>query len=79
MLYSAIGKFGGDTDNWTWPRHTGDFSVLRIYAGPDNEPADISEKNVPYKPAKFLKFLHGGYGKVILQWSSDIRERQMNI
>ena len=52
---SAIGKFGGDTDNWTWPRHTGDFSVLRIYAGPDNEPAAISDKNVPYKPAKFFK------------------------
>lgn len=52
---SAIGKFGGDTDNWTWPRHTGDFSVLRIYAGPDNEPADVSPNNVPYKPAKFFK------------------------
>lgn len=52
---SAIGKFGGDTDNWTWPRHTGDFSVLRIYAGADNEPAAISESNVPYKPVKFFK------------------------
>lgn len=52
---SAIGKFGGDTDNWTWPRHTGDFSVLRIYAGPDNEPAAVSPNNVPYKPAKFFK------------------------
>ena len=52
---SAIGKFGGDTDNWTWPRHTGDFSVLRIYAGADNEPAAISGSNVPYKPAKFFK------------------------
>lgn len=52
---SAIGKFGGDTDNWAWPRHTGDFSMLRVYAGPDNEPADISENNVPYKPAKFFK------------------------
>ena len=52
---SAIGKFGGDTDNWTWPRHTGDFSVLRIYAGADNEPAAISGSNVPYKPAMFFK------------------------
>lgn len=52
---SAIGKFGGDTDNWTWPRHTGDFSVLRIYAGADNEPAAISGSNVPYKPTKFFK------------------------
>ena len=52
---SAIGKFGGDTDNWVWPRHTGDFSVLRIYAGKDNEPAEVSEHNVPYKPAKSFK------------------------
>ena len=52
---SAIGKFGGDTDNWTWPRHTGDFSVLRIYAGADNDPAAISGSNVPYNPAKFFK------------------------
>jgi len=49
---SAIGKFGGDTDNWMWPRHTGDFSVFRIYANKDNEPAEYSEDNVPYKPAK---------------------------
>lgn len=52
---SSIGKFGGDTDNWTWPRHTGDFSVLRIYANENNEPADYSEKNKPYKPATFFK------------------------
>lgn len=52
---SAIGKFGGDTDNWMWPRHTGDFSVLRIYAGPDNEPAAVSPSNVPYKPARSFK------------------------
>lgn len=49
---SAVGKYGGDTDNWMWPRHTGDFSVFRVYAGPDNEPADISDINVPYEPAK---------------------------
>ena len=47
---SAIGKFGGETDNWIWPRHTGDFSVFRIYAGKDNRPADYSKDNVPYKP-----------------------------
>lgn len=52
---SAIGKFGGDTDNWMWPRHTGDFSVLRIYAGPDNEPAAYSPDNKPYQPASFFK------------------------
>jgi hypothetical protein len=48
---SAIGKFGGDTDNWIWPRHTGDFSIFRIYAGKDNKPASYSTDNVPYKPA----------------------------
>ncbi|MBK7711545.1 MAG: S46 family peptidase [Bacteroidales bacterium] len=47
---SAIGKFGGETDNWVWPRHTGDFSIFRIYAGKDNKPADYSVENVPYKP-----------------------------
>ena len=49
---SAIGKFGGDTDNWMWPRHTGDFSLFRIYAGKNNEPAEYSKDNVPYKPKK---------------------------
>ncbi len=49
---SAIGKFGGDTDNWMWPRHTGDFSLFRIYADKDNKPAEYSEENVPYKPKK---------------------------
>jgi len=49
---SAIGKFGGDTDNWMWPRHTGDFSVFRIYADKNNEPATYSENNVPFKPKK---------------------------
>ncbi len=46
----SIGKFGGDTDNWMWPRHTGDFSVFRVYAGKDNQPAAYSADNVPYKP-----------------------------
>lgn len=49
---SSIGKFGGDTDNWVWPRHTGDFSVFRVYANADNEPADYSADNVPYRPAR---------------------------
>lgn len=51
----SIGKFGGDTDNWMWPRHTGDFSLFRVYAGPDNEPAAYSKDNVPYKPKRFFK------------------------
>ena len=52
---SSIGKFGGDTDNWIWPRHTGDFSMFRIYADKDNNPAPYSEDNVPYKPKKYFK------------------------
>jgi len=51
---NSIGKFGGDTDNWVWPRHTGDFSVFRIYVGKDNKPAPYSIDNVPYKPIHFL-------------------------
>jgi hypothetical protein len=52
---SAIGKFGGDTDNWMWPRHTGDFSLFRIYAGKDNKPAAYSPENVPYKSKKHFQ------------------------
>src|SRR5436190_3118173 len=51
---SSIGNFGKDTDNWMWPRHTGDFSMFRIYAGKDNKPADYSPDNVPYVPKKSL-------------------------
>jgi hypothetical protein len=51
---NSIGKFGGDTDNWVWPRHTGDFSVFRIYAGKDNKPAAYSQDNQPYKPLHYL-------------------------
>ncbi|NQU84629.1 MAG: S46 family peptidase [Mariniphaga sp.] len=51
---SSIGKFGGDTDNWMWPRHTGDFSLFRIYADKNNKPASYSEDNVPYKPKKYF-------------------------
>ena len=59
---SSIGKFGGDTDNWVWPRHTGDFSVFRIYASADgdNRPAGFSPDNVPYRPAKFFAISTGG-------------------
>jgi hypothetical protein len=51
---SSIGKFGSDTDNWVWPRHTGDFSMFRIYANKDNKPAEYSKDNVPYTPKHFL-------------------------
>ena len=51
---SSIGKFGSDTDNWVWPRHTGDFSMFRIYADKDNRPAKYSKNNVPYTPKHFL-------------------------
>ncbi|MBN8688196.1 MAG: S46 family peptidase [Chitinophagales bacterium] len=57
---SAIGNFGKDTDNWMWPRHTGDFSMFRIYAGKDNKPADFSNENVPYVPKKSLSISLGG-------------------
>ena len=58
---SAIGKFGGETDNWMWPRHTGDFSLFRIYANRNNEPAEYSPDNVPYRPKKFFKISLKGY------------------
>lgn len=51
---SSIGKFGGDTDNWMWPRHTGDFTLFRVYANKNNEPAPYSEENVPYQPKHHL-------------------------
>jgi len=57
----SIGKFGGDTDNWMWPRHTGDFSLLRIYANKDNKPADYSKDNVPYKAKHVIPVSMKGY------------------
>ena len=57
---SSIGKFGGDTDNWMWPRHTGDFSIFRIYADKDNNPSPYSPDNVPYKPKKFFRISTSG-------------------
>ena len=58
---TSIGKFGGDTDNWMWPRHTGDFSVFRIYADKENRPATYSADNVPYKPMRHLAVSLDGY------------------
>ncbi len=57
---NGIGKYGGDTDNWAWPRHTGDFSVFRIYANKNNEAAAYSPENIPYKPKRHLKINIGG-------------------
>ncbi len=51
----SIGEFGGEEDNWMWPRHTGDFSFMRAYVAPDGSPADFSEKNVPYRPKRVIK------------------------
>ncbi len=58
---TSIGKFGGDTDNWMWPRHTGDFSVFRVYSDADGKPADYSKDNVPYTPKRFAKISNKGY------------------
>ncbi len=87
---SAIGKFGGDTDNWMWPRHTGDFSLFRVYADKNNEPAKYSPDNVPYKPKKFfpisLKGVHPGDftmvfgypGRTMQYWPSQEVDVTMN-
>jgi hypothetical protein len=56
----SIGEFGGEDDNWVWPRHTGDFSFVRAYAAPDGKPADYSPSNVPYHPKKHLKVSPAG-------------------
>ena len=58
---TSIGKFGGDTDNWMWPRHTGDFSVFRVYCSPDGKPAKYSKDNVPYSPKRFAAISNQGY------------------
>ena len=58
---SSIGKFGADTDNWMWPRHTGDFSIFRVYADKNNNPAEYSEDNVPYSPERHLRISLAGY------------------
>ncbi|HJX71766.1 MAG TPA: S46 family peptidase, partial [Bacteroidales bacterium] len=75
---ASIGKFGGDTDNWVWPRHTGDFSLYRIYADSANNPADFSPANVPYKPKNHLKISIRGIKEndftMILGYPSDTYE-----
>lgn len=58
---SSLGKFGGDTDNWMWPRHTADFTLYRIYTGPDGSPADYSENNIPLKPKHYLPVSAKGF------------------
>ena len=58
---SAMGKFGGDTDNWMWPRHTADFALLRIYTAPDGTPASYSEENIPLKPNYYLPVSTKGF------------------
>ncbi len=58
---TSIGKFGGDTDNWMWPRHTGDFSVFRVYSTRDGKPAAYSKDNVPYHPKRFAAISNQGY------------------
>jgi hypothetical protein len=57
----SIGKFGGDTDNWEWPRHTGDFSIFRVYMSKDGKPAEYSEDNVPYKSKHYLPISIKGF------------------
>jgi hypothetical protein len=75
---SSIGKFGGDTDNWMWPRHTGDFSVFRVYADTNNQPADYSPDNVPYKPRHHfpvsLKGIEKGDFTMVLGYPYSTRE-----
>lgn len=60
---SSIGKYGGDTDNWMWPRHTGDFSIFRIYTAPDGSPAEYAEENIPLKPKHYLPISLDGVEK----------------
>ncbi|MBP1638256.1 MAG: Peptidase [Bacteroidetes bacterium] len=58
---SSIGKYGGETDNWMYPRHTGDFSVFRVYCSPDGKPAEYSKDNVPYNPKRYVAISNQGY------------------
>jgi hypothetical protein len=71
----SIGKFGSDTDNWVWPRHTGDFSMFRIYADKNNKPAEYSKDNVPYVPKHYFRFLSKIKMKTISLLYSDSRGR----
>jgi Peptidase S46 len=65
---NSIGKFGGDTDNWAWPRHTGDFSMFRIYVDGNNKSTAYNKNNVPYKPKKFFKINIGGVKEGDFSW-----------
>lgn len=58
---TAIGNYGGEVDNWYWPRHTGDFSFMRVYVGPDGKPAKYSKQNIPYRPKMFLPISIAGF------------------
>jgi hypothetical protein len=74
----SIGRFGGDTDNWEWPRHNADFCLMRIYTAPDGSPADFSEENIPYKPDTYLPISIRGYEEndfVIVMGYPGITER----
>jgi hypothetical protein len=75
---SSIGYFGGDTDNWIWPRHTGDFALFRIYADTNNRPAEYSPHNIPYKSGKFLPISLKGYkeGDFTMVYGFPARSRQ---
>lgn len=87
---SAIGKFGGDTDNWMWPRHTGDFAMFRIYANANNEPADYAKENVPYRPRRSLTIstkplkegdfamVYGNPGRTVQYVTSDAVDYTLN-
>ncbi len=87
---SSIGKFGADTDNWMWPRHTGDFALFRVYMGPDGKPAPYAEENVPYRPNHFLPIsiagvqegdfsmilgYPGGTDRYLTSWGIDLNIR----
>ena len=65
---NGIGKFGGDTDNWAWPRHTGDFGLFRVYAGPDNKPATYSTANKPFKPRRSMTISMSGVKEGDFTW-----------
>ncbi|MEG0656531.1 MAG: S46 family peptidase, partial [Mucinivorans sp.] len=75
---SAIGKFGGDTDNWIWPRHTGDFSIFRIYADKNGRGADYSPENVPYHPEKYFTINASGVkeGDFVMVYGFPARTQQ---
>ncbi len=91
---SSIGKFGGDTDNWMWPRHTGDFSVFRVYADSTGKPAKYSKSNIPYSPKRFAAISNKGYQegdfamimgnpgtttRYLTSWGVDNRMRTSNL